>query len=79
MIDRLYNIVLLDKYDGDLLQISAHLLGEDVVKITYNDPNFIFTVESFGQLPPREILGEAVNQFNAQLDELSKLITTIKN
>jgi DNA-directed RNA polymerase subunit D len=51
----------------------------DEVKVTYKKDSFILTVESFGQLPSEEILVEVTNQFNTQLDELSKLIKEIKN
>jgi DNA-directed RNA polymerase subunit D len=51
----------------------------DAVTISYNDKNFIFTVESFGQHSPNVILGEAVVQFNKQLDELKSLVKDIKN
>jgi DNA-directed RNA polymerase subunit D len=51
----------------------------DAVSVSYNDKNFIFTVESFGQLQPKEILSEAIVQFNMQLDELKALVKGIKN
>jgi len=51
----------------------------DAVTVSYNNANFIFTVESFGQLAPNEILGEAIVQFNKQLDELKSLVKDIKN
>jgi DNA-directed RNA polymerase subunit D len=51
----------------------------DAVTIAYNDKNFIFTVESFGQHTPTVILGEAIVQFNKQLDELKSLVKDIKN
>jgi len=47
---------------------------EDIVKVEYNPDNFIFTIESFGQLSPKEMLVEAVNILNDGLGEFEKLI-----
>jgi len=46
----------------------------DIVKIEYSHPNtdFVFTIESWGQLSPAEIVEEGVNQFDSQLNEFSK-------
>lgn len=52
---------------------------EDVVSITYNQKNILITVESFGQLQPKEIVGEAIQQFNNQLETLKKQIENMKN
>jgi hypothetical protein len=52
---------------------------DDVVSITYNQKNIQITIESFGQLPPKEIVGEALQQFNNQLENLKKEIEKIKN
>lgn len=51
-------------------------VNNDIVKISYDDPQkeFIFTIESFGQLSPQEIAEEGINQYDAQLDEFSKAI-----
>jgi DNA-directed RNA polymerase subunit D len=56
---------LLDACDG---------ICDDVVKIDYDSTSFIFTVESFGQLQAKEVVVEAINQFNTQLDELKGLV-----
>jgi DNA-directed RNA polymerase subunit D len=52
---------------------------DDIVKVKYNDENFVFVIEGFGQLSPVEILAEATKQFNAQLDEVKSVIKDIKN
>ncbi|MCF7865883.1 DNA-directed RNA polymerase subunit D [Candidatus Woesearchaeota archaeon] len=51
-------------------------VDEDVVKIEYANPctSFVFTIESWGQLTPEEIVEEGINQYNNQLDEFEKLI-----
>jgi len=56
---------LIDACDG---------ICEDVVSIDYDSNGFIFTVESFGQLTPKEIILEGLVQFNRQLGDLKKLI-----
>lgn len=52
---------------------------DDIVKVTYNNTNLALTIEPFGQLEPKEILIEAINQFNNQLDELKEKLKEIKN
>jgi len=47
---------------------------DDIVKIEYEDTSFVFYVESWGQLTPREILITAAERFDAQLDELIDLV-----
>lgn len=60
---------LIDACDG---------ICDDVVKIEYSDSEFIFHVESFGQLDSKEVVIEAINQFTKQLDTMKKLITELK-
>ncbi len=43
MVDRLFDKILLTKYDGDVLQISAHLLGKDVGKIISEPSRSVLT------------------------------------
>lgn len=52
---------------------------DDIVTVEYNSNNFVFTVESFGQLSPKDILVEATVQFDKQLDQLNELIKELKN
>jgi DNA-directed RNA polymerase subunit D len=52
---------------------------DEIVSVKYNNTNFIFNVESFGQLEPKDIIVEALNQFNKQLDEIQDLVKEIKN
>jgi predicted nucleotidyltransferase len=41
MSDRIFDIELLDKYEGDLLVISSHVLGEDVGKIISEESRLV--------------------------------------
>ncbi len=43
---------------------------DDVVKIDYNDKNFIFTIETFGQLSLKEIFKTALEILKAESDDL---------
>ncbi|MEM3374270.1 MAG: DNA-directed RNA polymerase subunit D [Candidatus Woesearchaeota archaeon] len=60
-------------YENNLIDAVAHV-NEEIVKVNYNDKEFKFYVESWGQLKPREILNEALKIFDEKLDELSSLI-----
>ena len=64
------NSMLIDACDG---------VCDDIVSIKYNNNNFLFTIESFGQLTPEEIFGETLVQFNKELDTLKELVKEIKN
>ena len=59
--------------ENNLVDAVAHI-KEEVVKVEYNDTEFIFTVESWGQLPPKEIISESLNILDSKLDELAKLV-----
>jgi len=45
-----------------------------VIDVSYDDTQFIFTLESWGQLAHKEILAKALEVFNDKLDELSAKI-----
>ena len=45
---------------------------DDIVKVKYNDNNFLFYVESWGQLPAKDIVEEAVKIIKQKLDDLAK-------
>jgi len=59
--------------ENNLVDAVAHV-NEDLIKVEYSDKDYIFNVESWGQLSPKEIVVEALNVFDAKLDQLSKLI-----
>ncbi len=54
------------------------VLEKHGVQVTANKENFIFYLESWGQLEPKEILLKAVDIFDENLDELEKLVKKIK-
>ena len=45
---------------------------DELVKIEYNDKNFIFNIEPWGQLTPAEMLSTAAELFNEKLAEFDK-------
>jgi DNA-directed RNA polymerase subunit D len=51
---------------------------DDVVKVEYNENNFIFTIESFGQLSTKEIILKAVDVFNDSLDMLQTEVAKLE-
>ncbi len=51
---------------------------DDVVKVEYNQENFIFTIESFGQLSCKETMLKALDVFNEKLDNLQKEMVKIE-
>ncbi len=48
------------------------------VNVTSSKEDFIFTLESWGQLPPREIFVEAIKAFDNKLSEFESAIKKIK-
>ncbi len=60
--------------------LKCHLCGActDVdpknIKLNESDKDFVFTVESWGQLPPREIVSKAVEIIQKKCDEAVSLI-----
>ena len=51
---------------------------DKAIKITGSKEDFIFTIESWGQLTPKEMIFEAIDIFDKKLDELNKQINKLK-
>jgi len=49
-------------------------INEDIIKVEYNEKNFILTIESFGQLSLKEIFQTAVDVLKTQSDEFVKAL-----
>ena len=58
---------------NNLVDAVAHV-NEDIIKVQYDDTEFIFTLESWGQLAPKEIITTAFDILDQKLDELEKLV-----
>lgn len=54
------------------------LANENNIGIKLSEENFVFEIESWGQLTVKEILLNAVKAFDDKLDEFSKLLKKIK-
>lgn len=52
--------------------------GKDAIKISPSEEDFIFIIESWGQLSPREIFIESIKALNKNLKQLSAQISKIK-
>ncbi|MCM2325170.1 MAG: DNA-directed RNA polymerase subunit D [Candidatus Woesearchaeota archaeon] len=59
--------------DNNLVDAVANI-NPEIIKVEYDETEYIFNLESWGQLPPKEMISEALNILNAKLDELNKLI-----
>ncbi|MBN2368364.1 DNA-directed RNA polymerase subunit D [Candidatus Woesearchaeota archaeon] len=59
--------------ENNLVDAVAHV-NEDIVKVEYDDTSYLFHIESWGQLSPKEIITEALGIFNNKLDELNALV-----
>ncbi|RLG21917.1 DNA-directed RNA polymerase subunit D [Candidatus Micrarchaeota archaeon] len=46
--------------------------GEDAIEVKHSNKDFIFTVESFGNMKVKELLNEAFNVLSQKLDDFSK-------
>ena len=46
----------------------------DLIEIKYNDKNFVFYLESFGQLSPKEIVAEAANAIKESYVEFQEAL-----
>ncbi len=53
-------------------------ISEGNIKVKESDKDYIFTIESFGQLTPKEIIKEATDIISAQLKDLEKEVKNLK-
>jgi DNA-directed RNA polymerase subunit D len=53
-------------------------ISQDLIKINYEEDKFIFTIESFGQLDPREMINGAIKEFDDKLDEFTNKLGSSK-
>lgn len=69
------DMIEVEKIDTPELIDACKGVCDDVVKIEYEEPQkeFVFMIESFGQLTPDQIVAEGISQFESMLDEFGKL------
>lgn len=51
---------------------------DEVLKVEYDDKSFIFHVESWGQLTPKDMVKEAIEVFNGMIDDFAKQVKDLK-
>jgi DNA-directed RNA polymerase subunit D len=69
----------IEKIDSPELIDACRDVNNDIVKIEYENPHseFVFTIESWGQMAPEKIVEEGVARYNTSLDEFKKLLKDI--
>jgi len=88
LINKYKNLIPTKAFKDDKLdeqQITENTLYEaiesissDLIKIDYIQDTYTFTIESFGQLPPKEIFKNSLEEFNYKLDEFIKILKDSK-
>ncbi len=63
-----------DPYNSELQNQHLDILKKFGVKVDFNSTEFIFTIETTGQLTTKELFDSAVEQIVAKLDELDKQV-----
>ncbi len=58
-------------------KLSNPNIKADKPVVEKSKTNFLFTIESWGQIPPKEILQQAIEQLNNQLELVSEAITKV--
>ncbi len=59
--------------ENNLVDAVAHV-NPNIIKVDYNDTEYVFHVESWGQLSAKEIVSQALIMFDLKLDEIEKLL-----
>jgi DNA-directed RNA polymerase subunit D len=71
------------KIDKNLINTPALIdavdgVCDDIIRVEYDKNSFIFYIESWGQLNCKEIVAEALNVFDEQLDEFIENVKRLK-
>jgi DNA-directed RNA polymerase subunit D len=67
-------VKVVNPMDCHLCNACVDACGEDAITVEASPNEFIFTLESFGQLKPKEILKQATVELDEKLDEFKELI-----
>jgi DNA-directed RNA polymerase subunit D len=59
--------------EKNLVDAVTHV-NEDIIKVEYDDTEYVFQLETWGQLSCKEIILTSLDIFNKKIDELDKLI-----
>jgi DNA-directed RNA polymerase subunit D len=71
------NLVVGDNASDCILCNACTQLSNGKIKVTPNK-SYLFTIESWGQLEPEEIVAEAIRVYDKQLEEFAELLAKIK-
>jgi DNA-directed RNA polymerase subunit D len=69
------------KLDKNAIEASPNLVDacdgvcDDVLKVEYSKENFVFFLESWGQLSPKQIIDRAALEFLEKLEEFNSLVS----
>ncbi|MCK4669578.1 MAG: DNA-directed RNA polymerase subunit D [Nanoarchaeota archaeon] len=63
--------------DCHLCQACVEACPRGALEVYGTPDEFIFSIESWGQLKPKEIVAQAVAEFNEKLDEFGKLVSAL--
>jgi len=58
---------------------SCEKICDDLLKVDYDKNTFIFYIESFGQLKPKDMVIVAIEKFNEKIDEFEKALKGSKD
>lgn len=72
-----------NKFDEEAIMLhnlydACDGIDDNLFKVTYDDSKFIFKIESFGQLTPKEMLEKAIEVSDSKLDSFSKALKSAK-
>jgi DNA-directed RNA polymerase subunit D len=59
--------------ENNLVDAVANI-NNDIIRVDYKDSEFVFHVESWGQIPAAQIVSEAVKIFDSKLEDLNSLL-----
>jgi DNA-directed RNA polymerase subunit D len=67
-------IMVVRSQDCHMCMACVDACAEDAISVEGKEGEFIFTIESFGQLSPKEIIVQAAAELNEKLDEFKELV-----
>jgi DNA-directed RNA polymerase subunit D len=72
-------IVVSKLIECDMCRACVNACPDDAIEVKGQENQFIFTVESFGQLSPKDMVVQAVNELDIKLAELKDLVSKLED
>lgn len=66
-----------NKIDSQELIDACEGVCDEIIKVDYNDNNFVMFIESWGQLSPKEIIEASVSELLLKIDEFRTLVNKL--